>query len=230
MTIAANMRAGARVSPGPPAAGSDAGPARVAAQAEQAAALLLSQILARLHEVASPVIQFVPCSAGGTAALVAHEFGIVSARGFGRTLLTSVRGITEAAEADGLAWPGSNSLCPEERLHPVVPDAGVCGLYHAQLVCLSRAASAHDDIDAIPRMPCFAADFRMSVLVCPAPSDSSEAVILAARCHGSILTVAAGATRLSDLLTTASVIAAAGGKLLGTVLHDAPPAARWPWK
>lgn len=56
----------------------------------------------------------------------------------------------------------------------------------------------------------------------PAPNVSPATLAYAAGCHGSILTVAAGVTRLPVLLATLRQVRHAGGTILGTVLFEAP--------
>jgi len=49
---------------------------------------------------------------------------------------------------------------------------------------------------------------------------------LATRCHGSILVVTAGRTGLPQAHRVMRQVQLAGGTLLGSVLHGAPPAMR----
>ena len=141
---------------------------------------------------------------------MAHDFAAAAIGRFGRILLLD-------SEVECLS---SQEVLPPRRGHQkarrssVVPNTQIAGLYHGQLSEASIQSIAADAKDLTR--------FRMILLqdvapvTCPASLDRSRG------CHGTIVTVAAGKTRLSEVQATARQIGQAGGKLLGVVLYDAP--------
>ena len=71
-------------------------------------------------------------------------------------------------------------------------------------------------------MNALGAPFRLVVIESRSPAESPAATALAPLCTFSILVVAAGICRLNTVQETARHIAAAGGKIIGTILTDAP--------
>ena len=180
----------------------------VCAVAPEAVALL-AEILARLHDVETPLVQFVAaCPAGGGR--VARDFAVAAVARLGRTLLLS----SQNGEADATASPMRTVTLMSGGADTIVPDTSIPGLYYRHVSEPSGQAIQTGALDTQP--------FRMIVIVSATPSLSPAALTCARYCHGSIIMVAAGVTRLQALQTTARQIRHAGGTVLGTVLFDAP--------
>ena len=180
-----------------------------------AAASLLSEVVSRLHDVALPVIQFVPACQAGKANFLGREFAIASAERNGRTLLLS------PGEQMGFDVSGAVSISSKmtrllgSEQESFVPDAGVPGLYYQRI-------NDGSDICAALTMLSPEQGFRMLVLDSVSIGRSTAALRQAAHCHGTIITVIAGSTAIGEIRSTVRQIEQAGGTLLGTVLIDAP--------
>jgi hypothetical protein len=197
---------------------------------------LLSQVLARLHGLDVPVIQFIQVSANAKPASVARDFAEASLSKLGRTLLARLRepDVTEAAVPDGRGT--AEGRCRASKLTKgvpeIVPDAAMHGLYHTRI---GQGCGEANQLSHVPPAIWLGEariDFRLLVIDCGPLAQTPAAVELASRCHGSILTVEAGATQLAVVRAVAQQVQIAGGTLLGSVLYDAPPlpakrAGRW---
>lgn len=193
------------------------------------AAGLLSEVMSRLHASDLQLLQFIPASPAGDCGDVARAFAIASVAGLGRTLLIAAG--PDGARAHG-SHPASRQI-PQHgagRGYGIAPDPAITGLYHMRLQGgapeMARIAGSPQHAWA-GRM----ADFRMLVVASASPDWYPETLLICPFCRGSVLTVAAGLTRLDELQATARQLQQAGGVLLGTVLHDAPRLAGGrPWR
>ena len=95
-----------------------------------------------------------------------------------------------------------------------MPDTSIPGLYYEKVDDLQNQL-------AQTGMP-VAQSFKLVVVLSDTPSCSPTALGCARSCHGSIITVAAGVTRLAALQVTARQLRQVGATVLGTVLFDAP--------
>ena len=184
--------------------------------ASPAARALLAEIVARLSHADLPIVQIMAACGLSRAAGVALGLAVASVSGHGRTLLVTDDG-ARGSDAGGPRLPGKDA-------HAVIPDAAVSGLYHRQF------DETLLDQEPMPAQTARASAkaFRMLVLASRSPTESPSGLAHAARCHGTILAVAAGVTRFADVQATARQIQLAGGTVLGTVLYDAPRFRLWP--
>jgi hypothetical protein len=200
---------------------------------KQEAVALLSQVLARLHGLDVPVVQFIQVSADATPAMVARHFAEASLTRLGRTLLASLRdpGIARPSQPDGSAGTATvrrRARKPANDAPDILPDAALHGLYHARI---GLGCGESNQVSHVPPAIWLGEariDFRLLVLDCGPLERTPAAVELVSRCHGSILTVEAGATQLSAVRAAAQQVQIAGGTLLGSVMYNAPyvPATR----
>ena len=157
-----------------------------------------------------PIVQFVPACLTGQSSHVSREFAGAAVARYGRTLL-----LDEAEKADSFKRPSKHRASRRQRrTGGIVPDGETPGLYHRQASDIALEQIATETLDAQP--------FRMVVLQSAAPIACPIGLDRARQCHGSILTVAAGVTHLSELQATARLLRHAGGTVLGVVLFDAP--------
>jgi hypothetical protein len=196
---------------------------------------LLSEIMARLHGLDMPVIQFIQISPEPDAAEVAVSFAQASATCLGRTLLARL-GVSELQYQPSAAVKGSVATVTRRRTRKVdpdtldiVPDSAVAGLCHARLG--SDYGDASHATRALPEswLDNVALDFRLVVIGSDAPERCPAALDLATRCHGSILVTTAGKTSLPQSRGVIRQVQLAGGVILGSVLHNAPPPPRLRW-
>ena len=175
------------------------------------ASALLAEILACLHGVELPIIQLMPASPTGLPDNISSEFAAASAAQFGRTLLLDAR--ARIASNNGGQAIQSHSK-KQRRPLAAVPDGAIPGLYHRLASDIPFEMVTTETPDAHP--------FRMVVVRSGSPEVCPSGLNHARQCNGTILTVAAGLTRLLELRTTARQIHNSGGTLLGVVLFDAP--------
>ena len=192
-----------------------------------AAAVLLAQVLARLPGVVVPVVQFIQASPGDFGAAVVRSFAEAALPRLGRTLLVTLPSMgVRSRQADTCSVPVAQVGRRRARKAvggtlEIVADLCLSGLYHARIGCETEEQSSS------PGQPSAwlsgaKLDFRLMVIDCGAIEDNPVAIELASRCHGSVLSVAAGDTSLSQVHVSAKHIRLAGGTMLGTVLYDAP--------
>jgi hypothetical protein len=232
--------------PPKPARATGARPLRIASEStalacvchpKQEAVALLSQVLARLHGLDVPVVQFIQVSADAKPAMVARDFAEASLTRLGRTLLASLHEpeIARASLPDGSGGTAVGRRRARKLTNDapdIVPDAALHGLYHARIGSGCGEANQMSHVPPAIWLGEARIEFRLLVIDCGPLERIPAAVELASRCHGSILTVQAGATQLSAVRAAAQQVQIAGGTLLGSVLYDAPllPAAgkgRW---
>jgi hypothetical protein len=136
---------------------------------------LLSEIMARLHGLDMPVIQFIQISPEPDAAEVAVSFAQASATCLGRTLLARL-GVSELQYQPSAAVKGSVATVTRRRTRKVdpdtldiVPDSAVAGLCHARLG--SDYGDASHATRALPEswLDNVALDFRLVVIGSDAP-------------------------------------------------------------
>jgi hypothetical protein len=200
-------------------------------QPKPAAVSLLSQVVARLHGLDVPVVQFIQVTAGVGQTRVARDFAEASLTRLGRTLIASLHE-PETAKAGLVLESGSATVGRRRTRKPandtpdIIPDATVQGLYHTRI---GAGCGETNQISQVPPAVWLGEarlDFRLLVIDCGPLERNPAAVELASRCHGSILIVASGATRLPQIRAAAQQVQIAGGTLLGSVLFDTPPVPR----
>jgi hypothetical protein len=174
---------------------------------------LLSQIMARLHGVKSPVIQFVPASHEPADCPVAYDFAIACAARLGRTLLLSASDPQAVAPSQGDDAAPSDVQGPAAESHKFLPDANGPRLFHAAHPAPDQAAAEIARLRASPR------EFAALIAASPPPGYSPGTIALACHGNGTVVTVAAGKTPLTDVLATAQLLRTAGASVLGTVLY-----------
>ena len=179
------------------------------------ASSVLGEALARLPGVPKPIIQIISASASTSAMPVARALAASAARQYGRTLLVSYA-TSDGSELSvrGLSWLMSELKVADPEAE--VPDGVVAGLYHLRLRGSERKTA---------KLAAWVSEtdkFSMVVLSSPAIALDPRTLMLAAECDGSILSVAAGATRAGEVLAEARQLACAGIRVLGTVLDNAP--------
>ena len=171
--------------------------------------MLLAEVTARLHAVEQPIVRFMPaCQSAVRGDVVSRVFAAAAAARLGRTLL-----VHTASGSDEGALAGRTNR-KQRKAPAVIPDADTPGLYHRQMSELSIESIMTETQDT--------QQYRMIVVQSAAPSICPFSLSRARHCHGTILTVAAGVTRLRTLQATASQVSRAGGMVLGVVLFDAP--------
>jgi len=202
------------------------------------AVALLSQVVARLHGLDMPVVQFIHVSADRGAASPARDFAEASLERLGRTLLASLHSPHDPGQAaygsdpTGTAIGRRRTRKPAIDVPEIVPDVGRQGLYHA---CIGAGSIEAGQVSQVPPAVWLGEarlDFRILVIDCGPLAANPAAVELVSRCHGSILVVTSGTTLLDEIRDAARQVLLAGGTLLGSVLHDASPAPRYskpPW-
>jgi hypothetical protein len=194
---------------------------------KQEAVALLSRVMARLHGLDVPVVQFIQVSVDSKPAMVARDFAEASLSRLGRTLLASLYEpeIARPSLPDasgGTAVGRRRARKPANDAPDIVPDAALHGLYHARIGLGCGETSQMSFVPPAVWLGEARIEFRLLVIDCGPLERTPAAVELASRCHGSILTVEAGATQLSAVRAAAQQVQIAGGTLLGSVLYDAP--------
>jgi len=109
----------------------------------------------------------------------------------------------------------------------ITPDSLISGLCHARIGFAYGQASSPAQASPDSFLEGVSLDFRVIVIECDAPERCPMTLDLAVRCHGSVLVVAAGATGLPQARRVMRQVQLAGGTLLGSVLHGAPPVPRF---
>ena len=190
--------------------------------------LLLSEIMARLHGVDMPVLQFIEVSEDGGAADVAASFALASAACVGRTLLVRLqpgesRDRLQISVADQQQTaPGPRTRKAPEETFEIVPDSAVAGLCHAWVRYDPTRSFRNRNNMADTWLDGVSLDFRLVVIESRSPERCPATLDLATRCHGSVLVVKAGQTSLSEARIVMRQVQIAGGTLIGSVLHEAP--------
>jgi hypothetical protein len=194
------------------------------------AVLLLSQVLARVHGIELPAIQFVRVTQSEGGGHVARCFAEACVARLGRTLLVKLSSSAGAASADAENKVAPDAIArPDSRRRPrkpgcdmqeIVPDAVLPGLYHA------RCSDLGDPFAAAPGPEAAwlgrgKPDFRLLVIDCGTVQECALGLDFASRCHGTVLSVAAGTAPLAQIQATIRQVQLAGGTLIGSVLYDA---------
>jgi hypothetical protein len=194
---------------------------------KQEAISLLSHVLARLHGLDVPVVQFIQVSCDARAPSVARDFAEAALTKLGRTLIASLHEPEKPAasfpEGGGMAAGRRRVRKPVNGSHDIVPDGTVDGLYHARIGSVCGEPNKLSHVPPAIWLGEARIEFRLLVIDCGPLERNPAAVELASRCHGSILTVEAGITQLSMVRSAAQQVQIAGGTLLGSVLYNAPP-------
>ncbi len=172
---------------------------------------LLSQIVARLGDAEPPVVQFVPGSDHPGGDEVAQEFAVASVARFGRTVLISN---DRMVGNERPALPGRAAVSADAA-GACLPDSSVPGLHYLRLPAGPRTEAALGRLVGPPMA------FGMVVVDSLFPAVSPGAIAVARFCRGSVVTVAAGLTSLTDLRMVVTTLETAGATVMGTVLHGA---------
>lgn len=212
--------------------GAGAGRLRAGCKPKSEALALLSQLLARLHGIDVPVVQVIQASPRAHPSHIARSLAEASTATLGRTLLVSLHAPGE--QQAGVSAPAAAGLVVRRRrakkgvsdAPEIVPDSSLPGLYHAGIGCQSDEATRIDYVPPGVWLGGVNLNFRLLIIDCGPLDLCPAAVEVASRCHGSVLGVAAGVTRLAEVQMVAAQVQLAGGRLLGSVLYDAPTA---PW-
>jgi hypothetical protein len=212
--------------------GSPAIPIACVARPRVEAVALLSHVVAHLHGFDVPVVQFIQVSPYLERTDIARAFAEASLTRLGRTLLASVYD-RQPLQNGLIAGSAQPNLARRRRtqkttikLPEIEPDASLSGLYHARIGFGNRESDTASQAATETWLGEARVDFRALVIDCGPLERNPTAVELASRCHGSILTVAAGITRLEEIRTTAHQLQVAGGTLIGTVLYGMPSVQR----
>jgi hypothetical protein len=180
-------------------------------------ASLLARIVTEQPTAETPCVQFMTCQPGDRACRIAFGTAHAAATILGRTLLLNTR---LDDPCDPSARAAGHQL--EQTAGGTFPDAFVQRLYHRQLFCndadlaLLYGRSRKDALLAI------AAPFRLVVIDAGDVADGPAAEGLAPFCLGTVLVVAAGRASQARVNNAGRLISAAGGRVVGTVLTDAP--------
>ena len=202
------------------------------------AVLLLSEIMARLHGVDMPVVQFINVSGEAGAADITASFAQASAACVGRTLLVHL-GQPGPREGTRLGVAHPVATIPRRRARKAVPDSieimpdsVVPGLCRAYLGGEQAGAYSKKSSSCETWLDGMTFDFKLIVIESGSPERAPAALDLATRSHGNVLIAAAGMTRLAQTRIVVRQIQLAGGTLMGSVLYDAPSIPRLsviPW-
>ncbi len=201
-----------------------------AEQPEPEAAILLSHIATRFVSVEAPIVQLLQVSANPNASSVARCLAQAGPARMGRTLLAGLRQADpEPATGGALLSPHAGSGRPRGRragspVLEVLPDIAWPGLYHAQLGSHYRMPQPVAGSLTTAWLGDTRLEFHFLIFDCGPIAGCPAALELSARCHGSILVVAAGVTRPSEIETAARQVRLAGGTVMGSVLYHAQPA------
>ena len=193
---------------------------------------LLSEIMARLHGVDMPVVQFIRASGEAASTEIAASFAQASAGCLGRTLLIRLHtseppGVSSSNDTAAVATiPRRRARKAADNLE-IVPDSLVPGLCHARIEFAYGQTSSQTQASPDTFLEGASLDFRVIVIESDAPERCPMTLDLAVRCHGSVLVVAAGTTSLPQARGVMRQVQLAGGTLLGSVLHGAPPVPRF---
>ena len=173
-----------------------------------AAALTLSRILAATLAGAKPCVQFVSCSAGsGVSAAV--SISEAAANILGPTLLLDAR------------MQDNGDVEASQRNEPV-PDGFIPGLHHHHL---AHDSCGLDMLFGRARRGAFTAliaPFRFVAIDSQSPKNGVAVTALAPMCTGTVLVVRAGRSSHADIKDAALHITRAGGRVIGSILDDAP--------
>ena len=170
---------------------------------------LLLRLLAGTADPTIPCIQFVACDDQNHAATIAFRIAQAATSILGRTLLVNAH----------MKGHCANSInCG----HSSIPDAFIPALYHHDMT--SDPGNTDLLFGAAQRTSFHAliSPYKFVAIDCSAPSRSPAATALAAFCLGSVLVVTAGVTTREAVRDTSLTVTNAGGKVIGTVLADAP--------
>jgi len=191
----------------------------VSIHASSEAVCLLANVIAQLRGVDQPIVQFVPASCDLECRGVVRDFTVAAVARLGRTLLLTFPDNRPTMQELGGNGASSN-IARLRNPYPTAftPDSLVPGLYYKIL------EEDQFDLPSFPSDDKLANDqnFKMMVVESMAPSQSPVTLAQAGSCHGTILMVAAGLSRLDDIQATARKLRHAGGTLFGTILFNAP--------
>jgi hypothetical protein len=176
-------------------------------------AALLSRLLALSAQNAAPCIMFIACDGSDRASVPAMGTAQAAASLLGRSLLLD-------------AWlgrrAGASHAPPDQPYGTPIPDAFMPRLYHRQLSHQAADIALLFGNARAEALAVLAAPFRYVAIEAPPPGTGPAANALAPLCLGTVLVVTAGQCGLDAIRNTASQITAAGGRIIGSVLADAP--------
>ena len=175
------------------------------------AAMLLARLLDVVSASTKPCIQFVACGNVVGASTVAMAASQAAASILGRSLLIDAR--LDCAADENIEAPQSVSL----------PDAFVQGLYHHRLTHCTSDISLLLGPNRQRLLATLIAPFQFIAIDARAPCEGPVGTALAAMCSATVLIVRAGESSHGAIKDAARHITRAGGKVIGSVLEDAPP-------
>jgi hypothetical protein len=196
---------------------------------EPTAIALLSQVLAFLHGIEVPVVQFVQVSGATVSSGVARSLAEASLACLGRTLLVSFRSVSgQTILSKPKHESGFSKFCKLDQesttdTADIIPDAQEPNLFHARIEPGLVGSTRSSVVPPAIWLGEVRTDFRLMILDCGSFASNPGAIELASRCHATIFTVCRAETSLSEIHFSARQLHLAGGRLLGTVLYDAQP-------
>ncbi len=176
-------------------------------------AALLSRLLAVPCHHAAPCVMFIACDGSDRASALAMGTAQAAASLLGRSLLLD-------------AWltrrDGGPHAAAEQPHGTPIPDAFMPRLYHRQLTHQAADIALLFGSVRAEALSVLASPFRYVAIEAPPPGTGPAANALAPLCLGTVLVVTAGACGLDAIRKTSSQISDAGGRVVGSVLVDAP--------
>jgi hypothetical protein len=173
-------------------------------------AALLSRLVAAAPMTGTRCIQFIACGGERRAGSVAFSVAQAAAVILGRTLVLDAR-----LDLAPSSMPASNAQGP-------VPDAFLPQLYHHRLAQRPGDMTLMFGGARLAALNALIAPFRFVAVDCPPPALGPATSAMAPLCLGSVLVVGAGAGTREAVREAALQVTSAGGKILGTVLDQAP--------
>ena len=173
------------------------------------AAMILSRIMTETSSPNKPCVQFVACGEHVRASTVAMAASQAAASILGRSLLLNAR-MEDDGQDDGSHQDGP------------VPDSFVPGLYHHHI---ARSAADLDLLFGRNRRGALTnmiAPFQFVAIDSRSPRAVPAGTALAAMCTGTVLVVRAGESSHSAIREAALHITRAGGRIIGSILDEAP--------
>ena len=172
-------------------------------------AIMLARILSACLPSTKPCVQFITCGENAIASSVALSACKAAATILGRSLLLNAR-----MELDGQE-SASPSRVP-------VADAFVAGLYHHQLACSDADLGLMFGRERRILLDGVTNGFRFTAIDSGTPNAGPASAALAPMCNGTILVVQAGRSNQAAIKDAALQITRAGGRIIGSVLDEAP--------
>jgi hypothetical protein len=147
----------------------------------------------------------VACGVGANAQRIMYDVGCASAQLLGRTLLIN----------DAMPNWQAAGLTPQAE---ALPDIDVPDLYHLAMTPPLYKAMLLRGADFMAGLAPDRAQFQMVLVGSTASAFSGGLSVLAPLCGGCIMLVGAGRARIAEVREAMALVAASGGRVLGTVL------------